>query len=366
MLRALGWGVAGLLIGAFLIGYAAPYLPPDHFWWTNLFAVVLPPLGLVVGLLGFGLLGWGVYRRRWGRVAIAGVLLGLIVVRFAPRLSVGDASAGSAETLRLMTFNVPMVFARQDASARALGRFVRQEAPDVVAFQESWMATGDDPWSGREARFWPPRVFLEDSLGYALPRGHPAQTTICQPVLGRVVLDSMSVHPLPPDGETDKCSQYTRTRFRWQGQPAVLYNVHLHTIGTVRPWKEATEWGSLDRWRAFLQAYRDGALHRAQQARLIRRRINEEVHPVLVAGDFNSTPHQWAYRHVAQGLRQVSGYGSWGPEATFPARQPVVRIDHVLAGPAWSVVAARVPVLDGAVRVSDHRPVVAHLRWKSD
>ncbi len=366
MLRAFGWGVAGLLIGAFLVGYAAPYLPPARFWWTDLVAVLLPPLGLVVSLLGFGLLGWGVYRRRWGRVASAGVLLGLIVVRFAPRLSVWDASTGSAETLRLMTFNVPMSFARQAPSARALEQFVQKEAPDVLALQESWIMTEPSPRSGPGSRPWPPRAFLEDSLGYTLPRALPAQTMLCQPVLGRFALDSLSVHPLPPGGDTSRCSQYTRTRFTWQDRPAVLYNLHLHTIGSVRPWEVMDDWRSLDRWRAFLRTYREGALRRAQQARLIRRRIEQETRPVLVVGDFNSTPHQWAYRHIAQGLRRVSGRGMWGPEATFPARRPLVRIDHVLAGPAWSVVAAHAPGLDEKVRVSDHRPVVAHLRWKSD
>ena len=366
MLRPLGWGVAGLLIGAFCIGYAAPYLPPASFWWTNLFAVLLPPLGLAVGLLGLGLFGQGLYRRQWGRVVVSAVLLGLVAVRFAPHVSGGGASAATGETLRLMTFNVPMSFARQEASARALGRFVQREAPDALALQESWMTTEASPWSGREARSWPPKVFLVDSLGYAPPQAHPRQTAICQPVLGRFPLDSIGVHSLPPDGGPGWCSGYTRTRFTWQGRPAVLYNVHLHTIGTVRPWKRSERWGSLDRWRAFLRTYREGALRRARQARLIRRRIEQETHPVLVAGDFNSTPHQWAYRHIAQGLQRADPQGRWGRGATFPARRPLVRIDHVLAGPAWDVVATGIPVPEGDTAISDHRSVTAHLRWSGD
>lgn len=361
ILGALGWGVAGLLIGAFLIGYAAPYLPPAQFWWTNLFAVLLPPLGLAVGLLGFGLLGQGLYRRRWGRVLISAVLLGLVVVRFAPRLSVGGASAAQGETLRLMTFNVPMSFAKQEASARALGRFVQREAPDVMAFQESWVTIGSSLSPGREDRSWPPQVFLVDSLGYAPPQVHPRQTTICQPVFGRLPLDSIRVHSLPSNGDRDRCSQYTRTRFTWQGRSAVLYNLHLHSIGTVRPWKESEGWGSPERWHDFLRTYQEGTLRRAQQARLIRRRIEQETHPVLVAGDFNSTPHQWAYRHIAQGLQSVGSRG-----ATFPAHWPLVRIDHILAGPAWEVVAARVPDPNVEVPISDHRPVMARLRWRGD
>jgi endonuclease/exonuclease/phosphatase family metal-dependent hydrolase len=81
--------------------------------------------------------------------------------------------------------------------------------------------------------------------------------------------------------------------------------------------------------------------------------------PVLVVGDFNSTPHQWAYRHLAQGLQRVGSR-----DATFPADRPVVRIDHILAGPAWEVVDARVPVPRQDTAISDHRPVTAQLRWR--
>lgn len=359
ILQAIGWGIVGLLVLSFLIGYAAPYLPPAHFWWTNLFAVGLPPLGLVVGLLSLGLLGQGLYRRAWGRVVIAGMLLGLIVVRFAPRMSVGGASAADAETLRVMTFNVPMTFARQETSARALGRFVGQEAPDVAAFQESWVATGPSPRSGYEGRSWPPGVFLEDSLGYSPPRILPPQTMICQPVFGRIALDSMSVHPLLPTGDVHRCARYTRTQFTWQGQSAVLYNLHLHTIGPIRPWDVLEAWDSWAYWRAFLREYREGALRRAQEARRVRRQIEQESKPVLVVGDFNSTPHQWAYQHLAQGLQRAGSR-----DATFPAHRPVVRIDHILAGPAWEVVSARVPVPRQDTTISDHRPVTAQLRWR--
>ena len=359
----MGWGAAGAVISAFLIGYAAPYLPPAWFWWTNLFAVLLPALGVVVGLLSLALLGHGLYRRRWGRVVVAGVLLVTLLLRFAPRVGVGDASATDERTLRLMTFNVPMSYARKDTSARALARFVQRQAPDVLAFQESWMSTEVDPWAERKERFWPPRAFLEDSLGYAPPQARPLGTTICQPVLGRLPLDSVSIHPLPPDGEKDPCSRYTRTEFTWQGRPAVLYNVHLHSVGSVRPWNGSKGWGSLERWHDFLHTYRGATMSRVRQARLIRRRIEQETRPVLVAGDFNSTPHQWAYRHVAAGMQSATEQDGWDWSPTFPARRPIVRIDHILAGPEWDLVTARVPALKGDTAISDHRPVVAQLRW---
>lgn len=356
ILRILGWSAAGLLGGAFLLGYAAPYLPPARFWWADLFAVVLPPLALAVGLVGSVLLGQGLYRRAWGRVAVAGMLFGLVALRFGPRLAGEGAPGNAAETLRLMTFNLPPSTVNDSASRRALDQLMQEQTPDVLALQESWLNTGRSVQAGVDGASGSVQRLLSGPLGYAPPRAHPLQTRIHQPVLGRSVLDSITVHPLPPTGDANPRVRYTRAYFAWQGREAVLYNLHLHTVG-MNPKKMLATGGGVSQWWTILQTYREGALRRAEQARVIRRHIEQETRPVLVVGDFNSTRHQWAYWHIAEGLRRANTGG------TFPARRPLVCIDHILAGPAWEVVSARVPALDEDAPISDHRPVTVQLRW---
>lgn len=358
VLRFLAWSGAGLLVSAFLLGYAAPHLPPVHFWWTDLFAVLLPFLGVAVGLLGVGIVGQGAYRRTWGRVTVGTVLLLLVTVRFGA-IPTGSPSGDDADALRLMTFNLSPAFARGSDRGRTLAELVNRESPTVVTFQETWLETGSSSRAPLTVASWPLQVLLQDSVGYTLPHERPPQTQIYRPVLGRLRLDSISVHPLPPSGDTNPRSRYTRTYFTWQGRPVVLYNVHLHTVGT-RPWDLLDRSQSLGRWRAFLRTYREGALHRAEQARRIRRHIEQETRPVLVVGDFNSTPHQWAYQHIAQGLRAAGG------TATFPARWPLVQIDHVLVGPEWRIDSATVPAPEVDGFISDHRPVVVQIRWRDD
>lgn len=363
----MGWTLVGLLVAVFLVGYTAPYVSPARFWWVDLFAVLVPVTGVGIGGVGLGLCIWGGYRRKWGPMVVGGLLLVLLLFRFGPRLAAWGPSGHEGETFRLMTFNVPPSLGGRRAPG-AMEALLQREAPDVLAFQESRLQTVGE----RRGRFQNVsasiQALVDSSKGYALPRALPPQTTVQQPVLARgIVLDSMSVHPLPPAGETNARSRYTRTQFTWKGRSAVLYNVHLHSVGKERPWTMLPEeWTSLSRWRTFLRTYREGALRRAQQARLLRRRIARETDPVLLVGDFNSTPHQWAYRHLAHGLqsavvRRVRGWGG-----TFPARQPLVQIDHVLADPAWQITAARIPKFEAGEKISDHRPVVAHLRWKVD
>ncbi|MFB6278145.1 MAG: hypothetical protein ABEK75_01430, partial [Salinibacter sp.] len=280
ILRTLGWGAAAGLIGIFLIGYAAPHLSPARFWWADLAALLVPTLGVMVGVLAVGLLGQGLYRRAWGRTGSAVILLGLLAVRFGPSVAIRDASGSASEALRVMTFNVPPSQAQDSASAAQLRRLMQQEAPDVLALQEAWITTGAaGSKSELAATSGSASVILTDSLGYAPPRAGPLQTTIDQPVLGRFALDSVSVHPLPPDGDANPRARYTRVAFRWQGREAVLYNVHLHTVGVHL--RDLRSVGSvLEACRILLRTYRAGALRRAEQARVIRRHIEQETRPV--------------------------------------------------------------------------------------
>jgi len=365
-LRTLGWGAGGLLVVVFAIGYAAPFLSPTHFWWADLFAVVLPFSSMGVAALALGLCGWGGVRRRWGRVAFGGALLVLLVVRFGGGIAAWGPAGPEGTSLRLMTLNLPSAFdGGSRSSEEALAALVRREQPDLLALQESRIETGAAEGRGATRRVSSTvQTLLDGSGGYAPPRILPPSTVIQQPVLGRLPIDSLSVHRLPPDGKSNPRDRFTRVRFAWQGRPVVLYNLHLHSVGRARPWTMLPEeWTSVERWNTFLASYREGALRRAQQARLVRRQIERESDPVIVVGDFNSTPHQWAYRHLAQGLqsavtRRVRGWG-----ATFPAQYPLVQIDHVLIDPALQITAARIPV-EGSTALSDHRPVVAHVRWK--
>ncbi|MFO8100303.1 MAG: endonuclease/exonuclease/phosphatase family protein [Salinibacter sp.] len=364
MLRRSLWAVvnggAALLVACFLLGYTAPFLPPTLFWWANLLAVGLGPLAVGAGGVALVLAGRAWHRRQWLPGGAALVLMALLLARFGPSLGAWSASPAD-DGLRIMSFNVPGTYT-PDGAAPALASLLDREAPAVLALQESRVHTHT---ADRSVSVSPSlRDVIQDPTGYTLPLSLPWRTVIQQPVLGRIPLDSLQVHPLPPDGDSSARSRFTRTHFQWQNRPVVLFNLHLHTVGS-RPWAEPGAWTDPARWWAFLQTYRTGALHRAEQARRVRRAIEQAQHPVLVTGDFNSTRHQWAYRHIAQGLQDAVTQRGRGWSATFPARRPLVRIDHVLAGPAWRVGSAGVRALDGYEAVSDHRPVVATLHWSA-
>jgi endonuclease/exonuclease/phosphatase family metal-dependent hydrolase len=102
---------------------------------------------------------------------------------------------------------------------------------------------------------------------------------------------------------------------------------------------------------------------RARQLRQLLRFLEREVPrsaPLVVAGDFNDLP-AWVARELAPaGLAAPAAARSAPLQArcaTFPARLPLVQLDHVLAR-GLQPVGARVPKGLAWARMSDHLPLL--------
>ncbi|TFW18163.1 endonuclease/exonuclease/phosphatase family protein [Duganella callida] len=116
----------------------------------------------------------------------------------------------------------------------------------------------------------------------------------------------------------------------------------------------------------------EGVVARRESARLLlaRGRALAGALPLIVMGDFNSTPDSEAYATISAGLRDaraISKAPPYGPAGTFngfdvskPAEE---RIDYLFLSPQWQVL--RYAVLTDSVDArypSDHFPVVTRVR----
>jgi endonuclease/exonuclease/phosphatase family metal-dependent hydrolase len=80
-------------------------------------------------------------------------------------------------------------------------------------------------------------------------------------------------------------------------------------------------------------------------------------HPAVLAGDFNAVPRSRAYGILAEGLsRQVLTIPA---RATFPARFPILRLDHVFANRRARIIRYEVIDTPLARSASDHLPLLA-------
>jgi endonuclease/exonuclease/phosphatase family metal-dependent hydrolase len=101
---------------------------------------------------------------------------------------------------------------------------------------------------------------------------------------------------------------------------------------------------------------RAGALMRRVQATEVARYLQECRQPRVLVGDLNAAPQAGelhSVRTASAQLDHLHGLRSW------PARRPWIQYDHIWPGPGWEV--EEIQILDP--HVSDHRPVLAHLRW---
>ncbi len=342
----------GLLLLLFAVGYAARYFHPRFAWWAELVATGLPYLSLLL-LPATALVA---LSRRWMLLGLHLLLLGLALVRFVP---LERGAQPGPDDLVLLTFNISRGGgARADQQSRAVAALVRAEKPDVVALQEAFIEYHP---TGRAVRPDAPVAALIDSMGYRTigPDGSNGAVFTPQPVLAHVELLEQTQHLLERYGDAEPAARVVRTRFRWQGREAVHYNLHLRSFGNRKPWEDERR-RSPRRWLSYLRQYRDAYLVRAREMEQVRAMLAQETLPLIVSGDFNSTPHNWVYHGLADGLVdafRVAGRG-WG--ATYHADFPVARIDHVLVSRAWKVVQAHV----SKAPYSDHLPLVVRLRWR--
>jgi endonuclease/exonuclease/phosphatase family metal-dependent hydrolase len=101
----------------------------------------------------------------------------------------------------------------------------------------------------------------------------------------------------------------------------------------------------------------DPAVRRQQVAEMLRYLAREDV-PSIVVGDLNAPPDAAELMPLFTPLRDAWGTGRGG--LTYPADNPSKRIDYVLMSRHFTAVNTVVP----ASSASDHRPVIARLRYR--
>lgn len=342
------------LIVLFLAGYAARYVHPRHLWWLQLIAITLPYLSMALLIPAVGAIVLG----KWKMLAVHLVLGVLMIIRFAPfeRLSAG--AEGQGESLTVMTYNAKF---KSGIAATREGRIhdVLGDAPrpDLIALQETYVKFVGD----RTQLYYPPdTTWFIEAYGYATRR--PEELLggrLYQPILSRDSLEEMNLLWLYNDAGRASAESATRARFRWQGREVALYNVHLRSFN-LKPWDETLRVLDPGSWQAAWRAYRRDVRIRAYHTEQVRRMLADEPLPFIVCGDFNSTPHNWSYRHLTDGLQDAFKAAGRGWGGTYHALYPFFRIDYVLVSSAFEVRAAHrvAPVF------SDHLPLVAAIAWQ--
>lgn len=360
MLRRVSWiiflALDALLIFLFVVGFLAYYVRPGIFWWIELVAVFLPYLAFAVLAAAIVLL----VGRRWMLLTIHLFLVMLILVRMNPFARLTHSADESPDDLTLMTFNVPRWWGYlMPEKTTEMAELIARIDADVIGLQEAPINYYSDDPPRRAPSYL---AVLYDSLGYGTvgPR-RSGGTSTQQPVLSRLEIEGQEQFHLKRTANDSLSTSVTRTVLKWQGRPFAVYNLHLRTFGEQKFWQEDET--ALLRWRnivRYLQRYREAYRTRSWEVERILEWLEKEELPVVVCGDFNSTPYNYVMRRFAGVMRDAFGEAGQGWGMTYHTRLPIFRIDYVLVSDHWEIVSA--DVVDAYL--SDHLPVVVRMRLK--
>ena len=144
-------------------------------------------------------------------------------------------------------------------------------------------------------------------------------------ILSRFPIEEATNHRLP-DGQEPRTALTARVRLGDDGPEIVFVSIHLYR----------------------------SAEERLAQAQRIIEIFQNETRPVILAGDFNSTPDS----EVIELLEQYWRIPDKGEDRlTFPSGTPRREIDFIMFRPADRFEVVRLAVIDEPL-ASDHRPVL--------
>ncbi|MBT8224885.1 MAG: endonuclease/exonuclease/phosphatase family protein, partial [Dactylosporangium sp.] len=330
-----------LTLAALWAGYATGHLLLSGRWWPLLIPDVAPPI-VFVAVPPFLLLAAAAIRRL-RRHVVACVVLALAAgcpsagLRPAALWARGDGPA-PAGAPHVVSWN-PEYWDQADDPDRFYA-FLKAQRADVYLIQEFlyMMPSGPRPVPDLD------RLRREFS-GYHIATVGELLTLSRFPIVAEYPLDAGA---LPPDGNDWHDywpNKILRTDLRMAGRTLSVYNVHIPV---------QFDTGSSPLSPAFYRVVRESNARRQPQLRALARDVADNHNPVLVSGDFNSSPAMGDMRGLPDGLHDALRAST----SLYPRSWPVAGLP-MLWRLDWTFTTADVRVhryqFGDPQRFSDHR-----------
>ena len=291
--------------------------PGERFWPVALVNYFTPWFGLL--LITLVIIAFLFKERVLGTVLLIAFIL--IAVRYIPNFVSRNSEPLPENTLKLMSFNV---FQRNTGVEAIVGIIAEQE-PDILALQELTPEVSDQLVSSLEEEF-------------------PYHTLDIQAdVVGQGILSRFPIQQLSDLPDYNYQSAIVET----PSGSIRIFNIHTPTLFP-------TTW---DRDRKVQRSFIEEFMSEVK--------LFEE--PVVLLGDFNTTPHSENYTILTADLSDTFTESGWGLGLSYPARPkfgielptPLVHIDYIFTNSLLKSFETKVLKESGG---SDHRPLITHLQ----
>lgn len=150
----------------------------------------------------------------------------------------------------------------------------------------------------------------------------------------------------------------------WGGTTIRVYSMHLESNRITDDAEKmmvdglSTNEGSRKKVRTMFAKYKNSAVTRTEQAKLINQHIRKSPYPVILSGDLNDTPLSHIYRTVSESLVDGFRVSGRGIGTTYAGGIPGLRIDYIFADQSFEVLQYNT-LKEGVY--SDHYPIRSQL-----
>lgn len=339
---------------ALMLSYLANFMSPYTYWYIA-FLGLMAPLLMLANIVFLLILG--IRLSRWAIVPLVAFVLGIgyigefIQVSFVTKYDKEERSSNSE--IKILTYNVHG-FTKYSSgghlsSMDSIARFVNEQNPDVICFQEFQLMNAEDHelivnlfsrWKYRVTSY-----IVDDAY-------HKWGLAVFSklPLKGAVAIKF---------SDRENSSMYVDILLR--EDTVRLFNNHL----------QSTQFNNLDKKalreeapeqaaRVVGRTLRDNYKVRVFQADTIRAIIDQSPHPTVVVGDFNDTPISYVYNKIRGDLSDTFCNKGEGYEYTYKRLMKLFRIDYILHSKSMKTLTHDSP----DVPWSDHNPVVSKIKLK--
>lgn len=317
-----------------------------HHWasgrvWPSLLLDLAPPAVFAAVPVLLLAAAWAVRPRRWTVLtATASLLLGAGQLGFNPGVfsSTPAKPSGAADPVRVVSWNTE--FWHQGDGADDFYRYLKERPADVYLLQEYVH------WRGGPHRIDDLARLRGEFPGFHIAVTGELVTLSRYPIVAQRPLRP----PSPPPGRTGwhdyRTYKTLRTDVSVGGRELSVYNVHIPTPLSL----DDSPFG-----REFYGIVREQHAGRVAHYRALTDDVADNSRPVVVAGDFNSTPAMGDIQRFGRGLEDAAAVNDSPFPASWPDNGPLPllwRLD-------WAFTDEQVSVhrydFRGARGMSDHR-----------
>ena len=239
-----------------------------------------------------------------------------------------------------------------DKGKSQAGSYIKENAPDILCFQEGWVSKQNLTKLKKELKKDLP--YMDTCLIFENVIGIFSRYPIVQKkVLARGYNNGAAVFLLEMK----------------RGDTLRVVNCHLESMKLQR--EDRTMWSNMvhdpddssmseeQSLRLFAKMARSTA-KRSEQADLIGDYVAAHRNSsLMVCGDFNDTPISYAYHRIGKELTDAYRATSNGIGRSFNRDAIYVRIDHMFCSDQWKPYSCS---LDSKVKISDHYPMTCFFK----